>query len=318
MKIEIQIKEQLTQLQQMADQLGMQPIQNEIQIPSTLGEGFCRYIKLPFEIQLHHYRYCLQQQVEVQSINNLDNGMYIVNINLSKKLLNKHIGKAERWLSREGNSGVLFYSPGNNSVGKNEINLPFEVLFFSIPKATIDRFLESTQLGDLKQQLPFCHYAEIDDQITGELLKALDSETSLNLFAQQGKILEILGRILSVFYQNEWHGNSTGLKMADVERLLKIKGILNAHIFGKAPTIEELAQQCNMSASQLKSKFKSLFGNSIYQYYLKSKLAVAKRLVSEGESTIAEIGYQLGYSNIAQFSAQFKKEFGSSPSRFKS
>jgi len=108
-----------------------------------------------------------------------------------------------------------------------------------------------------------------------------------------------------------------GLKTDDIEKLLKIKGVLNSHIYGTAPTINELSSQINMSPSQLKSKFKSLFGSSIYQYYLKSKLNVAEGLLKEGKGTISEIGYRLGYSNISQFSAQFKKHFGVSPSRIK-
>lgn len=317
MKIKIQVKENLTQLQQMAASMGLSPVDNHIKIPASLGEGFCRLYELPFQIQLHHYQYCLSQQVDVQSINTVEDGMYIVNINLSKKLLNKNIGDTSHSLSRAGENGVLYYSPGNNSASKNEIDLPFEVVFFSIPKSTLKQFLNSIHLHDIDQNRSFCHYAEIDDDISNELLRIINPDKTLNLFYQQGKILEILGKVLSIFYQGEWHGNKAGLKMEDVEKLLKVKHILGSHIFGTSPSIEELAQQSNMSPSQLKSKFKSLFGSSIYQYYLKSKLKTAKGLIQNGEGTIAEIGYRLGYSNISQFSAQFKKHFGISPSRVK-
>lgn len=317
MKIKIDIKENTTQLQQMAAHFGLKPINNVIKFPKQFGKGFCRLYELPFQIQLHHYQYCLNQQIEVHSFNNLEDGMYIVNINLSKKLLNKHIGDSSHWLSKEGECGVMYYSPGNNSKGKNEIDLPFEVLFFSIPKLTLKKFLKSIKLIDVEMKLPFCHYAEIEDAIANELLVALNPKNKINLFQQQGKILEILGKILSIFYRQQWHSNKVGLKMMDVEKLLKVKGILNSHIFGTSPTIDELARQINMSPSQLKSKFKSLFGSTIYQYYLKSKLKIAKDLICEKQGTIAEIGYRMGYSNISQFSAQFKKQFGHSPSQLK-
>jgi len=243
--------------------------------------------------------------------------MYIVNINLSKKLLNKQINDAPHWLSKEGENGVMYYSPGNNSKGKNEINLPFEVLFFSIPKSALDKFLKSIALTKLEIELPFCHYAELDDTLADELSSVLNTNDIVNLFQEQGKILEILGKILAIFHQQKWHSKRVGLKMDDVEKLLKVKGILKSHIFGNSPTIVELAQQINMSPSQLKSKFKSLLGSTIYQYYLRSKLNIAKDLITKGEGTIAEIGYKLGYSNISQFSAQFKKQFGCPPSELK-
>jgi len=317
MKIKINIQENTTQLQQMAAHLGLKPINNIIRFPKKFGEGFCRLFELPFQIQLHHYQYCLNQQIEVQSFNNLENGMYIVNINLSKKLLNKEINENQHWLSKEGENGVMYYSPGNNSKGKNEIGLPFEVLFFSIPKMSLEKFLKSIDPSDLKVNLPFCHYAELEDKLANELLSVLNSSETINLFQQQGKLLEILGKILAIFHQQKWHSKRVGLKMDDVEKLLKVKGILNNHIFGNAPSIAELAQQINMSPSQLKSKFKSLLGNTIYQYYLKSKLNIAKDLITKGEGTIAEIGYRLGYSNISQFSAQFKKQYGFPPSELK-
>ena len=64
--------------------------------------------------------------------------------------------------------------------------------------------------------------------------------------------------------------------MSDVEKLLQVKSTLSSRIFGKAPTIEDLAKQSNMSTSQLKSKFKSLFGSTIYKYYLSSKICGQK------------------------------------------
>ncbi|MEM9824476.1 MAG: AraC family transcriptional regulator [Bacteroidota bacterium] len=318
MKIPINLREDITQLEQMAQHLGLQPINNTIEFPKQFGTGFCRLYELPFQIQLHHYQYCLHQQIEVQSFNNLEDGMYIVNINLSTQLLNKQISDTPHWLSRAGENGVMYYSPGNNSKGKNEIDVPFEVLFFSIPKFVLQKFLKSIELSELEMKLPFCHYAELDEALSNELLSVLNPTESINLFERQGRLLSLLGKILSIFHQQKWYGQTVGLKMDDVEKLLTVKGILKRHIFGNSPTIAELAQQINMSPSQLKSKFKALFGSSIYQYYLKAKLNIAKNLIANQEGTIAEIGYRLGYSNISQFSSQFKKQFGFPPSELKS
>ncbi|MEO1450276.1 MAG: helix-turn-helix transcriptional regulator [Bacteroidota bacterium] len=318
MQIDLTIRQDLTQLQQIAAQFGVQPTHNTIEIPAVLGEGYCRLYRLPYQIQLHHYKYCLNREIEVRSINKPDDGMYIVNVNLSKKLLNTRIGDADRWLSKEGETGVLYYSPGTNSSGKNEIGLPFELIFFSIPTATIATFREQMKLDIEEWEHPFCHYAELGDALTEELHQVLRPRQEVNIFLQQGKLMEILGKILSIFYEQKWHGQHPGLKMADVEKLLAVKNELISHIFGAAPTIPELAEQCGMSPSQLKTKFKSLFGKSIYQYYLTSKLNIARKMISQREGTVAEIGYRLGYSNISQFSAQFKKHFGISPSQVNS
>ncbi len=317
MKITIHIKETLTQLAQMAAQLGVAPIDNRLTIPESMGSGTCAFFSLPFEIQLHHYQYCLKRQIEVESHNSVQEGMYMVNINLSDGLLDKDIGPTQYWLSREGKRGVLFYSPGNNSTGKNEIDVPYEVLFFSIPQSTMKEFLKRSLIEEVHVSDPFCRYAEIEDETAEELSQLLKSHTDQNFFTKQGKLLEILGLILQRFLGEEWKDKKSGLKMRDVETLLQVKSILYRHIFGSPPSIKELAQQSHMSPTKLKTDFKSLFGTSIYQYYLRIKLNVAHELLKNKEGTIGEIGYRLGYSNISQFSAQFKKQFGTSPSQIK-
>ncbi|MEM8586185.1 MAG: AraC family transcriptional regulator [Bacteroidota bacterium] len=314
MKINIQISPGLTQLQQMAEQFGVSAKDNAIAIPRSMGRGFCKLYELPHQIQLHHYQYCLNQQVEVSSSNPKDSGMYIININLSNQLLKKEIQSSKYELGIAGQVGVLFFSPGKGSSGRNEVNIPFEVVFFSIPQSTMDVFLKTMGADADAKALPFCHYAEIADSLKERLKKALDANQKTNFFAQQGALLEILGEILPVFYQEDWENNESHLKTADVEKLLMVRGILMNHIFGSAPKIDDLATNCAMSSSQLKAKFKALFGVSIYQYYLRSKLKVARRLILENEGTISEIGHRLGYTNLSQFSAQFKKYFGQSPS----
>jgi len=315
MKVNLLISESITQLEQMAEQLGIKPKDNRIEIPSVLGEGFCQFYPLPYNIQLHHYVYCLHRQIEVKSHNDKESGMFIVNINLSNGLLDKNVGSSQYWLNKEGKHGVLFYSPGNDSRGINEIDQSFEVVFFSIPKAALSQCLKSLGIKIDNIDDPFCKYVEIEEQLANELIRALRNDSPKNLFITQGLLLRLLGDLLERFYSEDHQLNNSGLKMRDVELQLKAKEILQTHIFGVAPTIEELASMLNISKSKLKSDFKLLFGNSVYQYYLEKKMKTAYTLLKENQGTVAEIGYRLGYSNISQFSSQFKKQFGIPPSQ---
>ena len=105
------------------------------------------------------------------------------------------------------------------------------------------------------------------------------------------------------------------LNLQDVEKQFKVKEVLLSHIYGNAPTLTMLAEMTHISTSKLKNDFKSVFGMPVYQYYLKKKMEIAKKLILSKSATVAEIGYQLGYSNTSQFSAQFKKHFGKNPSQ---
>ncbi|MEM6396605.1 MAG: AraC family transcriptional regulator [Bacteroidota bacterium] len=317
MKINIKIEEGLTQLEQMASSFKVAPDKGKFDIPPSLGTGFCTYYELPYNIQLHHYQYCLNQRIEVHSFNPAGRGMYMININLSQRLLQKNVEDRRYALGIEGQAGALFYSPGKDTSGQNEVDVPYEVVFFSIPAMAMQQFIKTFTVQAKNKELPFCNYAELPEEVENKLRQSLAVEYPLDLFSRQGMMLESLGKILSLFYQDEWKNKKSNLKQADVQQLLLVKAVLHTHLFGSAPTIDKLANQVNMSPSQLKSKFKSLFGMPIYRYYLQSKLKVAYKLLKEQEGTIGEIGYRLGYSNLSQFSAQFKKQFGISPSEVK-
>ena len=69
------------------------------------------------------------------------------------------------------------------------------MLFFSIPKMTLQKSLKSIEVTDLEMKLPFCHYAELNETSADELLSTLHPTTSINFFEQQGKLLNILGEI---------------------------------------------------------------------------------------------------------------------------
>lgn len=316
MDVRLQINSQSTQFEQMAQQFGLEPKGNQITIPPSFGSGFIRYYSLPYQIQVHHYRYNLNQEIEVQGINPADTGLYMINVNLSNRILSKNIGDEPMQLSRAGGSGMLFYSPGFNSRGKNEIGAAYEVLFFSFPKETLNLINESSFISDLSNLEKFCIYDELQEETDNQIRNWFDPQRSRqNLFQDQGMLLQILGKILDQFNQRE-SAPSSKLKIQDVERQFMAREILMNHIYGNPPAINELAEILHVSPSKLKSDFKSVFGKSVYNYYLSKKMEVAKELISRRSGTVAEIGYQLGYSNISQFSAQFKKHFGRTPSQF--
>lgn len=314
MKVTLQINSRTTQFEQMARQFGLSPTGNTLHIPPAMGEGFIRYFEMPYQIQCHHYRYKLNSKIEVSGINHQEDGLYMLNINLSNRILRKNIGESPRQLSREGKSGVVFYAPGYHSNGSNEIDQEFEIVFFAFPRQTLENKLTSPGILELSKQPQFCMYAELPDQIDQQLRAGLEVTPDSHPFLTEGKLLAALGAILELF-ANRKYLPSAGLNIQDVERQFKVKEILMAHIYGNLPTIDVIADQVHTSQSKLKSDFKSIFGNSIYQYYLSKKMETAKALLTNQEGTIAEIGYRLGYSNIAQFSARFKKHFGVSPSK---
>ena len=82
-------------------------------------------------------------------------------------------------------------------------------------------------------------------------------------------------------------------------------------------TIEQLAQEVGLSATALKSCFKGIYGSSVYAYQKEYRLQLAQKLLTETDSTIAEIAHQIGYENPNKFSSAFRQSLGMTPTQYR-
>ena len=82
-------------------------------------------------------------------------------------------------------------------------------------------------------------------------------------------------------------------------------------------TITKLAQEVGMSETVLKTNFKNCFGTTIYGYLFDYRMNMAKRLLSDSNLTITEIGDQTGYEYPSHFTTAFKRKFGISPAEYR-
>jgi len=78
-----------------------------------------------------------------------------------------------------------------------------------------------------------------------------------------------------------------------------------------------LANELNLSESQLYRKLKALSNKSISHFIRSIRLSAAKKLLSATDNNISDIAYQCGFNNPAWFSRAFKEEFGVSPTEFR-
>lgn len=81
-------------------------------------------------------------------------------------------------------------------------------------------------------------------------------------------------------------------------------------------SVEELAQEQNVSRSYLSHQFKREMGENLTDYIAKHKINEAIRLMNITELNLAEIAYQLGFSSQSYFHATFKKVTGVNPGKY--
>jgi YesN/AraC family two-component response regulator len=80
---------------------------------------------------------------------------------------------------------------------------------------------------------------------------------------------------------------------------------------------EYIESHLNRDYAYLSSLFSEIEGTTIEKYIILQKIERVKELLVYDELTLSEIAYQMGYSNVAYLSNQFKKVTGLTPSHFK-
>jgi AraC family transcriptional regulator len=85
---------------------------------------------------------------------------------------------------------------------------------------------------------------------------------------------------------------------------------------GKAPSLSELAELCNLSMRQLARGFRTSRGCSIGQYLEEVRIEHAKRLLIAGKS-IKSIAYSIGFSSPSSFSYAFRRTTGRTPAEYR-
>jgi AraC-like DNA-binding protein len=97
----------------------------------------------------------------------------------------------------------------------------------------------------------------------------------------------------------------------EVSRLMEVRKKLDTPY--PAPTFAALTKIALMSATSLKTKFKKMYGASIFEYFQSLRMQRARILLLTHKYSVKQIGQQLGYANLSNFTIAFKKEFNRFP-----
>ena len=101
---------------------------------------------------------------------------------------------------------------------------------------------------------------------------------------------------------------------APKERLQKLLDTVNS---GPPKTIRDLACEFNMSASHIQHLFKAQTGSCLGRTLTEERLRKAAALLLEGNQSVKEIAYIVGYKHPSSFIRAFDRFFGQAPSRYR-
>ncbi|WP_194768095.1 two-component regulator propeller domain-containing protein [Tamlana sp. I1] len=99
----------------------------------------------------------------------------------------------------------------------------------------------------------------------------------------------------------------------DKEFIQKLLGYINNNISDTNLSVEVLADQLNLSRSQLYRKIKALTGQTVNEFIRKIRLERAKQILENGSTTVSEACYKVGFASPSYFAKCFKAHFGLLP-----
>ena len=79
--------------------------------------------------------------------------------------------------------------------------------------------------------------------------------------------------------------------------------------------VAELAETAGMSVSGFHSHFKEVTGTTPLQYQKELRLLQAKAILTTTSKSVSSIAHEVGYDSTTQFSREYSRKFGKSPSR---
>ena len=314
--------EQFDFLAAFAQRTGASLQDNTLTLPHWLGVGSIRRVRLTPDFSLLIHQYTLTEELILKRTA-ADNTADRVNV-----LFQLHAGSggqpdphdAAPTDQRVGHT-IRITSPDINS------ELPFppgRAIFFTVLSMTrpalrnllrinkMNRVVEQILVG--KQGFLFYETMSADAQNTLRTLVAVDTQLELSELRIWIQVQKLLCWLFDRLLTRELVKHRP-IHRADAEQLDRVRAAVVADL-SLPPHLPELAKVAGMSISKLTDLYKQVFGDSIYDYFQKARMAEAGYLLKQGVYSVSETGHRLGFSNLSHFSRLFEKHYGITPKRF--
>ncbi len=308
-----------------ATALGVQLQGNRLTLPPSLGNGYMQLINLPMGIQVLLSDFSIDDDVYFIRKRS-DNEFYNLRLEIiqeiaptelliDEKIVENVTFNAYAYLS---NSYYTLAYRAKKGMKARSLNLRFS-------KATIENITGYSDENELlTNSITNSIHRDRIIPASGEMLIMLNEILELAPEDPNLKI-KILNRSLyfsELFFktinalQEQREKNKVLVTPIDFERIREVEKIITGSLDKMPPKQEQLAARAHMSLSKLKYIFKAIHGISIYSYFQKARMEKSLELLQDGKS-VTETAYELGYSDLSNFTRTFKKQFNLPPGSIK-
>lgn len=288
---------------------------NRVNINSVIGKGYIEIFRLEDGLDIVMTDITLNKDVHVQRQKSENKGIII------KCLI--HTPSSYLVVKDEEDKHVItdgIYVSTSHSFDTNYIKsgYRFQVLSFHLSPDWIrqNHNDNSLILNEKTLAFPFFIFEKITptvQQLAKNLFIANESNSPYKKLLFRSISADLLIMSLSLFdYRRSSPLKEIIKNQQDINLLLEIREKLTKNFGEGCPTIQSISEEFGISPTKLKSNFKVFYGKSIFQYFQQERMEVAKRMIESG-SSIADVGYTIGYNNLSKFSSAYRKQFGFNP-----
>lgn len=325
MLIEFVTQPQFNFLTAFAQILNVPVVNNELQIPSSLGEGFVRRVDLNDDFRLLIHRYRLNQELILKRIGSTEPASVISVIfyNNEEPVSLVTDDQEQHHFSRYNDMAIQIASNNLDSL----ITFPADTeIYYTVIGLSATRLKDLLELNrpdhlidtivNPKESFLFYESMGAETQMILKQLSEPQSANGLAGFYYRVKAETLLYQVFHQLHNRRSIGHSP-VNKADAEKLATIRKAILSDL-GQPPSLPDLAKFGGLSETKMKDLFRQVFGDSIYNYYQTARMEEAAYLLKHKNYSVSEAGYQLGFSNLSHFTRLFERHHQQKPKKFAS
>jgi AraC-like DNA-binding protein/PAS domain-containing protein len=107
--------------------------------------------------------------------------------------------------------------------------------------------------------------------------------------------------------------NRLCLREEDISKIRAVRDYLLTHM-DQPGSLKDLARNAGINDFKLKNGFKQLYGTTVFGFLYEERMQRAKNMLADMTMPIKEMSVAIGYKNLSNFTAAYKKRFGYPPS----
>jgi len=297
---------------------GMPVGENRVYLPELLGDGYIQEIQLREGLNLCMHRYILKEEFSLKRLASAGPSKALT-LKFDCRKVALETGQQETHLFAPGceaelGTGNFFtkiFFPAQQEIYFLVINVARELLVELLHLSAEEAVLRNRLLTNPSFVVNILMPGEMEGILKD--LSNIPLGSPFYLLRCQAKVLEL---IYLLFAEITQRANEAGVVVnrTDAERLYEARSIILKDL-SVAPQLMDLSRQIGMSPTKMKTLFRQVFGDSIYNYFQHARMKEAAKLLKD--HSVSETGYRLGFTNMSHFSRLFEKYFKVKPKKFK-